>query len=97
MASGNSTAAPKAAAVSVPENSVAAPKAAAVNAPAKPAANSVPKASTYSIDEFAAASKTMGATPDVVRAALRTAGKTAYTKNDAKMIIEKYKKKEVKA
>ena len=79
MASGNSTAAPKAAAVSVPENSVAAPKAAAVNAPAKPAANSVPKASTYSIDEFAAASK------------------TAYTKNDAKMIIEKYKKKEVKA
>ena len=39
-------------------NSTAAPKAAAVNAPAKPAANSVPKASTYSIDEFAAASKT---------------------------------------
>ena len=97
MASGNSTAAPKAAAVSVPENSVATPKVAAVNAPAKPAASSVQKASTYSIDEFAAASKTMGATPDVVRAALRTAGKMEYTKDDAKAIIAKYKSKEVKA
>jgi hypothetical protein len=39
----------------------------------------------------------MGATPDVIRAALRMAGKTAYTKGEAQAIITKYKSKEVKA
>lgn len=60
-------------------------------------ATAVPALDTYSIDDFAAAFKTMEATPDVIRAALHMAGKTAFTKEEAQAIIAKYKSKEVKA
>lgn len=56
-----------------------------------------PSESKYSIDDFAAAFKTLDATPDIIRAALRMAGKTSFTKEEAQTIIKKYQSKEVKA
>lgn len=53
--------------------------------------------SKYSIEDFATAFKTMDATPDIIRAALRMEGKEAYTKEEAQTIIKKYKNQEVKA
>lgn len=52
---------------------------------------------TYTVDEFANAPASVGAkSPDIVRAALATAGKKSATIEEAKKIVEKFKNKEVK-
>lgn len=57
-----------------------------------------PYESKYGIDELAAAAKTAFDTSAImVRAALKTAGKTEYTMAEAKTIVDKFKNKEVKA
>jgi hypothetical protein len=78
-------------------NSVSLIGAGTTNYGSKPVPAKTSWVSKYSIDDFAAAFKTMDATPDVVRAALRMAGKTAFTKEEAQTIIKQYQSKEVKA
>ena len=51
----------------------------------------------YSVDEFAAQAKSLfGTTPEAVKVALRFAGKTETTIEDAKAIVQEFLKKEVK-
>lgn len=53
--------------------------------------------STYTVDEFAAAPKSLGVTsPDIIRAAFKVAGKTEATLEEAKKLVLDFKKKEVK-
>ena len=83
----------------IPSNSVSNPVLAtgATNYGSRPVSTEAPSESRYSIDDFAAAFKTLDATPDIIRAALRMAGKTTFTKEEAQTIIKRYQSKEVKA
>lgn len=52
---------------------------------------------TYTVAEFTAAPKTLGVnSPDIVKAALSKAGKTSYTVEEAKKLVNEFKNKEVK-
>jgi hypothetical protein len=51
---------------------------------------------TYTIEEFASAPESVGANADIVEAALASSGKDKFTVNEAKEIVNKFKKKEVK-
>lgn len=51
--------------------------------------------SVYSVDELTRAAETLGATPDIVKTALRMEGVTETTVSEAKRIVAKFKKKEV--
>lgn len=51
----------------------------------------------YTIEELAAAADAFQTVAIVVRAALKTAGKTEYTMKEATEVITKFKNKEVKA
>ena len=52
---------------------------------------------TYTVAEFAKAPAKLGVTsPDIIKAAFATAGKTEATVEQAKAIVEKFKNKEVK-
>lgn len=54
--------------------------------------------SKYGIEELAAAAKeAFGTSAIVVRAALKLAGKTEYTLEEAEKIVNKFKNKEVQA
>lgn len=57
---------------------------------------SVKNEPTYTIEEFASAPESVGANADIVVAALASSGKDKFTVNEAKEIINKFKKKEVK-
>lgn len=50
---------------------------------------------TYTIGEFASAPESVGASADIVKAALSVNGMKSYTVKEAKEIVEKFKKKEV--
>lgn len=50
----------------------------------------------YSVDEFAEASQAFGTSADVIRAAFLVAGKTEATEKEAKELINRFKKKEVR-
>ena len=53
--------------------------------------------SVYTVDEFAAAPKSLNVnSPDIIRAAFRLAGKDKATVEEAKKIVTDFKKKEVK-
>ena len=52
--------------------------------------------STYSISDCVNEYTAFHASPDIVRAALSSAGKTAYTKAEAQKIIDAFAKKVVK-
>ena len=56
------------------------------------AATSKAAAPQYTVDEIAEAAGVFGATPDLVRAAFAAAGKAAATEDEAKKIIDKFKK-----
>ena len=52
---------------------------------------------TYTVAEFAQAPESLGVTsPDIIRAAFTSAGKTEATVEDAKELVKKFKNKEVK-
>lgn len=52
---------------------------------------------TYTVEEFAAAPKSVGTeSPDIVIAALSVGGKSSYTVSEAVEIVKNFKKKEVK-
>lgn len=54
-------------------------------------------APTYTVEEFVKAPKTIGVeSPDIIRAAFKVAGKDSATVEEAKKIVETFKKKEVK-
>lgn len=53
--------------------------------------------SKYTIEELAEASHAFDTVAIIVRAALKTAGKSEYTMAEATDIIKKFKNKEVKA
>ena len=56
-----------------------------------------PAMPTYSVDEFAAAPQSLGVkSPDIIRAAMKQAGKDSATVDEAKSIVEKFKNKGVK-
>lgn len=50
----------------------------------------------YSVEELVQASETFGTTPDIIRAAFTVAGKTEAAEKEAKQLIDRFKKKEVK-
>lgn len=52
--------------------------------------------STYAVAEFVKASKKLNASPDIVKAAFKCAGKTQATLEEAKKIVNTFKSKEVK-
>lgn len=52
--------------------------------------------SVYSVDELTKAAGTLGAMPDIVKTALRMEGVTETTVSEAKRIVAKFKKKEVR-
>lgn len=52
--------------------------------------------STYSISDCVNEYTAFHASPDIVRAALSSAGKAAYTKSEAQKIIDAFAKKVVK-
>ena len=52
--------------------------------------------SLYTCDELAAQSAPWDATPDLIRAALKIAGRTMYTVQDAKRIVEAFQRQEVR-
>ena len=55
-----------------------------------------PAMPTYSVDEFAAAPNILGVkSPDIIRAAMKQAGKDNATVDEAKKIVETFKKKGV--
>lgn len=67
------------------------------NAQAKPVQSPVKAAEpTYTVEEFASAPESVGASADIVTAALLVDGKKSYTVSEAKEIIKKFKEKEVK-
>ena len=52
---------------------------------------------TYSVEEFAAAPESLGVkSPDIIRAAMKTAGKVTATIPEAKEIVGRFKDKGVK-
>lgn len=51
--------------------------------------------SVYTIDQLAEAAGVFGSNPVLVKAALVTAGQSAYTEEEARKIIEVFKQKEV--
>lgn len=52
---------------------------------------------TYTVDEFAAAPKSLEVnSPDLIRAAFKVAGKVEATVEEAKRIVSSFKKKGVK-
>ena len=52
---------------------------------------------TYTVQEFAAAPHILGLkSPDIVKAALKKAGKDSFTVTEAKNIVNDFRKKEVK-
>lgn len=51
---------------------------------------------TYTAAELAANARVIGSTPDIVTAALRMAKVTECTIDEARRIVEKFSKKEVK-
>lgn len=54
-------------------------------------------ATTYTVEEFAAAPKTLGVeSPDIVTAAFRVKGKKEATVEEAKKIVKEYAGKEIK-
>ena len=54
-------------------------------------------APTYTVEEFVKAPKTIGVeSPDIIRAAFKVAKKDSATVEEAKKIVENFKKKEVK-
>ena len=56
-----------------------------------------PAMPTYSVDELAAAPKALGVkSPDIVRAAMKQAGKDNATVEEATEIVKKFKNKGVK-
>lgn len=65
-------------------------------AQAKPVQSPVKAAEpTYTVEEFASAPESVGASADIVTAALLVDGKKSYTVSEAKEIIKKFKEKEV--
>lgn len=50
----------------------------------------------YSVDEFAEASRAFDTSPDVIRAAFLVAGQTEATEEEAKKLINRFRKKEVR-
>lgn len=50
----------------------------------------------YSVAELVQAAESFGTTPDMIRAAFAVAGKKEATEKDAKQLIDRFKKKEVK-
>jgi predicted hydrolase (HD superfamily) len=67
------------------------------NAQAKPVQSPVKAAEpTYTVEEFASAPESVGASADIVTAALLVDGKKSYTVSEAKEIVKKFKEKEVK-
>lgn len=61
---------------------------------AKPAVKA--NAVTYTVEEFASAPETVGvASPDIIKAALRVAGKTEATVEEAKKLVKDFKEREV--
>lgn len=46
----------------------------------------------YTVDEIAEAAGVFGATPDLVRAAFAVAGKSAATEDEARKLINRFKK-----
>ncbi len=57
----------------------------------------VPKESVYKVEELAANAKTVfGTRPECVTAALREGGREVYTVSEAKTVVQKFLKKEVK-
>lgn len=62
--------------------------------PANPTQGTAP---VYSVNDFVrAARQVFGAAPECVRVALRKDGKESYTADDAKSIVKKFLKREVK-
>lgn len=53
-------------------------------------------AAVYPVAELARSAHLFGASPDCVTAAMRTAGKTEATREEAKKLVEAFRKKEVK-
>lgn len=51
--------------------------------------------SMYSIDELTAAEKKLGAKRIIIRTALRKAGKTMYSLEDAQKIVKEFKERKV--
>lgn len=47
---------------------------------------------TYTVDEIAEAAGVFGATPDLVRAAFAVSGRSSATEEEAKKIINKFRK-----
>lgn len=64
--------------------------------PAVMAAGRTAPAAVYTIRELARSAHLFGASPDCVAAAMRTAGKTEATREEAKKLVEAFRKKEVK-
>lgn len=56
----------------------------------------VAQESTYSVDELARAHKSLGTSYEIVKVALRQAGKDRATITEAKEIVERFKTREVK-
>lgn len=52
--------------------------------------------STYSVDELARAHKSLGTSYEIVKVALKQAGKDRATISEAKEIVERFKTREVK-
>lgn len=60
-------------------------------------AKAVQKEATYTVNEFAAvAASVFDSKPDIVKAALRLAGKERATKSEAIDIVKKFREREVK-
>ena len=60
-------------------------------------AKTAPAVPTYTVQEFASAPQTLGVgNSDMIIAAFKVAGKESATVEEAKTIVEKFKKKEVR-
>lgn len=71
-------------------------KAQEVNKEAQEPKKNTPPAGIYTINEFAKAPQSVGAnSPDIVRAALKLAGKDSYTQAEATEIVKRFSEKEV--
>lgn len=69
---------------------------AAADAPEETPVENTVVESVYTVDEFTGAAGTLfGCSPDLVRAALRLAGKTEYTRNDALGIVKEFCERKV--
>lgn len=63
---------------------------------AQDAATSMPAESVYSIAELSGATTALGTRPECIMAALRESEKTEFTLPEAKQIVNKFLKREVK-